>query len=220
MKKILLIIAILLALGLAVKLVLKPKSANGPQQIPDQTSNGVDTSEWEIYRSEEFEYEMSFPLGSLKDASINGDRVILVLDSILIPSNENIDQQDLIWLDLQVNNSSTEYTNPCVWYFAERENINIMEWDPQVCEDGATTFAGQPAFMYAQDRDGTNGGLFAVKSNVIVFFYKGRPWEIRYSTPPSNPTSAWRAHPYYPYLEQSVPITEAIVESFGFVEQG
>jgi hypothetical protein len=56
-------------------------------------------------------------------------------------------------------------------------------------------------------------GLYAYRESTIYFFHNNRLFSIRSIAPPVNPTSAWRAHPYYPYLEQSVPITEAIPRS-------
>jgi uncharacterized protein YpmB len=60
MRKILLIIVIILALGLAIKLAFKPKSANGPQPSPDQTSTGADTLDSQVNTTENYAAELVY----------------------------------------------------------------------------------------------------------------------------------------------------------------
>ena len=195
-----------------------------PEPSPRPTSTMIDTSEWETYQSQEYDYEIKYPKGAIVIVSDSGISFgISIKEYLNVPENLNKEVEASgypfgIGVSIISDNIKIGDSNPCTWYFTERENFDIMDYDPTVCDKGMTHFKGIPAYIHERDRDGTNGGLFAVKSHTIVFFHNGRPWEIRYSGLPSNPTPEWKAHPYYQYLEQSVPITQAIIQSFRFVE--
>lgn len=181
------------------------------------------------YHNEEFRYEFNYP----KSVSVKEDRdprfVDLNLDGVTL---ENIKSEGsktpMTVASIRIDNPLTpnEYPSPCIWYYRERENDDVS-FDPTICTgkteqkgyDGyPTTFAGEPAYVRIKNNDGIDGGLYASKQYDIVFFHDGRPWEIHYSTPPDHPTDKWKNHPYYTYLEKSVPITQQILASFRFVE--
>jgi hypothetical protein len=125
MKKILIIIVILLALGLAVKLALKPKFANGPQQTPDQLT-GVDTSEWKIYQNKDYSFYLNYPASINLIEGSNG--VVLQLDDYLaVPTSLKEDFGELIRGEegyptnlISVSFSTYAFDNP--------EDYPIGEW--------------------------------------------------------------------------------------------
>jgi hypothetical protein len=195
-----------------------PIPSQTPRSSPSPTNNLIDMSEWEMYRSEEYGYQFRYPRAARVSESGISIKEYLNIPENLQKEIESIGYLFGIGVSIISDNIPIDGKNPCTWYFAERENLDIMDYDPAVCQNGATEFNGEPAYIHEQERDGTNDGLFATKSFTIVFFHEGRPWEIRYSGLPSNPSPQWQSHPYYAYLEQSVPITEAIISSFRFVE--
>lgn len=204
------------------------------QSQEDNSAGAVNADNWKTYTNEKFGYEVKYPSIAELNTTYADSGKTLISGLVQVPDELQRERESIQGekrrssVSISVSNPTTKYRTPCEWFYSERDNFaDINAYDKDVCTKGGitpyrnatgdiTTFSGESAYVFSREEDGTDGGLYAVKSHTIVFFHDGRPWEIHYNTLPDNPTDKWKNHPYYTYLEQSVPITQAILDSFKF----
>ena len=188
-------------------------------ESPAGGETAIDTSEWATYRNVQNGYELKYQNGViLRNGETN---TVLVLDDFFsVPQHLKNElkntglSKDGYFLSMSV--SVHEVSNP--------GNLSIADWINTERADivnGAVSrkdgvFIGIPA-VFLENSLGLNG-VYSYKQATVYFFHKGNLFSIRSIARPQNPSEEWRAHRYYQYLEKSVPITQAIIDSFRFVE--
>ncbi|MFA5831350.1 MAG: hypothetical protein WC878_05970 [Candidatus Paceibacterota bacterium] len=194
------------------------------EQVATTTAIAIDTSNWEVYKNKTFNFAVKYPK-DLKVAEDTTDRSAYfnVTDYLNIP--EGVPEGNLFFV---VGTLAQKIDNP--------KNLSIDEWmtvnehsvvqdyyDPKMPENKKHIMVqGEPALHFELSANAgysyTKNGLYDYIESATYFLHNGYLYTITYTMPPTNPTPEWKSHPYYKYLEQSVPITEAIVNSFKFID--
>ena len=218
-----------LAISIAVYLLSSglPGVTNGipgpsVSPTPSPTNAMTDTSDWESYRSDEYGYEVRYPTESF----------ITKTSSIFVPHPEphlNVPTEFIQEIKdifgggylLGPSFSVNKIDNPNNlsikdWMLLNRSYI-VESYEESPREGRIIMPQGIESYHLIREDRGIIG-IYAYQENTIFFLHDNFLFSISYKNPPINPTPEWKAHPYYQYLEQSVPITQAIIQSFRFVE--
>jgi hypothetical protein len=196
------------------------ETTNGnPLSEPKMDIESLDTADWMTYRSDKYGYEVKYPNGAITEFLRDGQRIEIGLDNYLgVPKNLIMETKNNFGLGMAILITDA-VSNP--------DNLSIEKWvwtneivgqapEPDSVEN--VTFSGMPAYYIVQTYPVRKDGLYGASTHSIYFFYNSDVYRIIDGRPPDSPTPEWKSHPYYKYLEQSVPITEAIVRSFRFTE--
>lgn len=205
----------------------------------------VDTSNWVTYRDEQWGYSFRHPkeagvrADGYRIVHINLDKAVGMSSEVIEKFNSEISEDDkldvnsIIEIDVfpwKINNSkhetikdwsSTEISDPI-----KRNDFS----DVRGCKtDNFSTcemkeeWLGVPVLEYESDL-----GIGGAKYETPVYHYVNgqytfinpkRPdvyYQVRFKLPSAHYSEEERAHPYYPYIEKSGPITKAILDSFEF----
>ena len=195
-----------------------------PEISPRPTGMMIDTSEWETYRSEKFGFVVKYPneTAIVETASL----VCLNLEPHLGVPHEFLAEiegvfggQYLLGPCISIHKSDNpEKLTIRDWMYTFRPEIINSAFDlnrPSYEQD--IVFQGIPTYKLERNDKGIRG-LYGYQEISLYFFNGNNRFFILYRESPINPTPEWKAHPYYQYLQQSVPITKAIINSFRFVK--
>jgi hypothetical protein len=82
-------------------------------------------------------------------------------------------------------------------------------------------FQDEPAYLFKDTSPyigSSESGPYMLDLSQLYFIRGDRLYNIQFYILPSDLSVEWKSHPYYKYLEQSAPITNAIIQSFRFVD--
>lgn len=179
------------------------------------------TSSWQTFRSEKHGYEVKYPAGGDINRVVEEKVITISLERYLeVPASQFQKKVNEVGgaLDFFTEFEVTpEINNPT--------NLPLKDWldenvfsghraSPPVVQR-EIVFAGEPALYTEQEHTGKNG-IYAYTSYKIYLLHKSSLFTISSVKLPESPTPEWLAHPYYQYLEKSIPISEAILNSFRF----
>ncbi len=179
------------------------------------------TLDWQTFRSDKYGYEVKYPTDIEIKNLFEGKALTVLLESYLnVPGNLIEERQslsdsiDVIFM-LDINPASNPTNLPLTAWLEE----NVFSGHRSITPAGGreTTLAGEPAYYIEQNHNGKNG-LYAYTRYTIYTLHNGNLYQISGVKLPQSPTPEWLAHPYYQYLEQSIPISEAILNSFRFLD--
>jgi hypothetical protein len=187
----------------------------------ERSETAIDTSGWEKYRNEQYKFEVKYPKGVVLRAG-KFNTVLFSDDYLGVPKN-------LRGALKEVELSKDGYfmgSTISVFNLSNPTNVSVTDWmsinraDIVQSADSQQdiVFQNIPALRLEREDRGIPGRMYAYRESTIYFFHNGNLFSISSVAPPKSPSEEWRAHPYYQYLEKSVPITEAIINSFRFIE--
>ncbi len=213
-KKIIFVLIIIALLGGGYWYVSQ-KSVTSP--------TGVDTSDWQTFRNEKYGYEVKYPSSAVfkntnQDLSpgVQLESALGVPNNLISEKNQQVGSSFGLFVSLDI---SPGISNPANLSLTDWLEENIFSGHRSITPAGGRemTLAGEPAYYIEQYHNGKNGGLYAYTRYTIYVLHNGNLYQISGVKLPQSPTPAWLAHPYYQYLERSIPISEAILNSFRFV---
>lgn len=237
-KSYLILIVLIFFAGAAAYLFISTRGTNiadntQPKQNQQSVTNNqqsIDTSDWLIFKSEKFGYEVKYPKGvKVKhDKNTNeGEQETfdLYLEKYFSIPTELIEEKNKavgglfpLGVGIEANKEiNSQHLSIRDWVY---QNVHEQKQAPEPQFERDMTFNGEPAyyFEYTYIGDPGSGGLYKHVRYSIYFFHNNSIYQISGIKPPSNPSEKWKNHPYYSYLEKYVPISEAIIKSFKFTD--
>ena len=230
MQKFLIVLIALIILGVgAYYFAIKPPSITPPVVPQSQTAptppaiSGIDISRWLIFKSEKFGYEIKYPNGAEIYNRDDGGRFAIDMETYLHVPTDLIKARDkavggLFGLSaglVIIQEDNPQHLSIRDWVY---QNVHEQKQAPEPRLEKDVTFLGEPAYYFEYDYSG-RGGLYAHIRYSIYFFHNNFLYQIAGVKPPAKATDLWKKHPYYSYLQQSVPISDAIIKSFRFTDK-